>query len=67
MSNQSAEILHHLKAKGPITPLEALEEYGVFRLGARIFDLRRQGHPIDRVMIETPSGKHVAQYSMGQT
>ena len=39
-------VLKHLQALGSITPLEALELYGSFRLGALIFNLRKEGHDI---------------------
>lgn len=45
---QSEMILMHLKTVGSITPYEALREYGCMRLGARIYDLKRQGYEIDR-------------------
>ena len=35
---QTEMILNHLKTKGRITPLEALNLYGCFRLGARVYD-----------------------------
>jgi hypothetical protein len=61
---QTDAILAHLEHK-PITPLEALNEYGCFRLGARIYDLKRQGHNISREMIEVGrEGKRVAQYRL---
>ena len=34
-------VLEHLKKHKKITPLEALREYGSMRLGAIIFDLRK--------------------------
>ena len=39
---QEASILGHMLRHGPITPLEALTEYGCMRLGARIFDLEHK-------------------------
>lgn len=39
-------ILSHLKAHGSITALEAINEYGILRLGARIYDLKSAGWPI---------------------
>lgn len=62
---QNAQILAHLKAGKRITPLDALREYGCFRLGARIFELKAEGHNILKEMIETDSGKRVAEYRMG--
>ena len=38
-------ILEHLKAHGCITPMDALK-FGCYRLAARIYDLRRDGHAI---------------------
>lgn len=43
---QNARILQHLKVFGHITPREALAIHGVFRLAARIFQLRQAGHEI---------------------
>lgn len=42
---QIQQILNHLKRE-PITPLDALQHYGCFRLGARIYDLRKDGYDI---------------------
>ena len=40
------KVLTHLQTYGNITPLEALNEYGSFRLGAIIFNLRKEGYDI---------------------
>lgn len=48
---QSDKILRHLIDYGSITPMEALEQYGCMRLGARIYDLKRQGHEIGREIV----------------
>ncbi|MDR0233495.1 MAG: helix-turn-helix domain-containing protein [Zoogloeaceae bacterium] len=64
---QCEAILERLQ-RAPITPLEALEELGIFRLGGRIYDLKRQGHRIISEMVEVTNrhGKpcHVARYSL---
>ena len=39
-------ILAHLMSAGSITPKEAMERYGIMRLGARIWDLKHAGHDI---------------------
>jgi len=44
--SQKTDILNHLKNCGLITPMSALEHFGCFRLGARISELREDGHPI---------------------
>ena len=40
---QKQMILAHMKEAGSITPGVAMEEYGVFRLAARIADLKEDG------------------------
>lgn len=42
-ATQNQRILAHLFANGAITPMDALRQYGVMRLGARIFDLKKNG------------------------
>lgn len=36
MKSQNEMVLEHLRAKGTITPMEAMNQYGIMRLGARI-------------------------------
>lgn len=43
---QNEEVLRHLLVNGTITSVEAIEHYGIMRLGARIYDLKKQGYPI---------------------
>lgn len=43
ISSQKRMVLEHLRRFGSIEPLEALREYGCYRLGAVIFELRRDG------------------------
>jgi len=43
---QNELILKHLKEYGGITSLEAIQEYGITRLSARIYDLRKEGYSI---------------------
>ncbi len=43
---QNEKILRHLEDYGSITPMEAMEQYGIMRLGARIWELKRKGHKI---------------------
>lgn len=49
-----------------ITPKEALEMFGCFRLGARIWELiHLEGYLIYKEMVKDPkTGKRYAQYSM---
>ena len=50
--SDKARILKHLQEYGSITPMEALEQYGCYRLGARVFDLRRDGYEINTTIVE---------------
>lgn len=43
---QCERILRHLQDYGSITQAEAVTEYGCYRLGARIWDLKARGVPI---------------------
>jgi len=55
---QLEAILEYMRKNGSITPLEALHHCGCFRLGARIFDLKDMGVPIETVMVyENQNGK----------
>jgi hypothetical protein len=46
-----------------LTPLDALQDYGCFRLAARIADLRREGMDIECIN-ETKNGKRYARYQL---
>lgn len=63
---QCDRILRHLRDFGSITPVEAMEDYGVMRLGARIHDLKALGYDI-RTTCETARNRygektHYARY-----
>ena len=45
---QKDKIMRHLETYGSITPLEALEEYGIMRLASRVSDLKKKGVHITR-------------------
>lgn len=64
---QSHEILRALQSGERITPLDALSRFGCLRLGARIYDLKRQGFSIKSRMIKTSNGKRVSEYSLSNS
>ncbi|WP_443090340.1 helix-turn-helix domain-containing protein [Basfia succiniciproducens] len=45
-----------------LTHLDAEQRFCCLRLGARIYDLKQQGHDIQRRMVTVASGKRVAEY-----
>jgi hypothetical protein len=49
---QTDRILNHLREHGSITQLEAMSEYGCFRLASRISDLRSEGINIKREIVK---------------
>ncbi len=65
MSNQKDALLEYLEKNKSVTPMEALRDLGVFRLAARIFNLREMGYTINMVR-ETDGTKHWARYSLGK-
>lgn len=64
-NSQNACIAIWLKQGNTITPLEALQKFGCFRLGARIADLRKAGYNIETKMVEQ-NGKRFAQYRLNR-
>lgn len=67
MESQNKQILNYLKQGKCLTPIEALEKFGSFRLAARIYELRNQGWPIVKDRIEVGGGRYVASYSIDQS
>lgn len=65
MKSQCQQILSHLKTGNTLTPIEALERFGCFRLGARICDLRSEGHDI-RTRTISNGKKSFAEYYLAK-
>jgi hypothetical protein len=59
---QNQQILASLKNGNSITPADALNDFGCFRLAARIYQLKQDGHDIQSELIEVDAGKRVASY-----
>ena len=58
--SKQEKVLMHLQTFGSITPLEALNKYGSLRLGALIFNLRKEGHDIETNIVPK---KNYAKYT----
>lgn len=54
---QCERVLKHMEQHETITTMEAIEELGIMRLGARIWDLKHNGHDIRRKMV-TGKNRH---------
>lgn len=62
-ASQCKVILAALRAGRGITPIDALREFACFRLAARVYDLREDGHNIVTLWQST-SKKRWAVYRM---
>ena len=61
--SQNEAIKAALLSGRSLTPIDALEDFGCFRLAARVADLRREGLDIE-CHRETANGKHYARYRL---
>lgn len=60
--SQNQQIANYLNKGRKLTPIDALNKFGCFRLAARISDLRNQGLNIKTNIIKLKNNKQVAQY-----
>ena len=61
-SSQNSVVLKHLNSKGHIRPIQALRLYGVYRLAARIHDLRELGIDIRTLRYKNGHNKWRTRY-----
>jgi hypothetical protein len=61
---QEDAIRHYLESGHSIDPLTALNKFGCFRLGARIYDLSRKGLKIKSRRKQTKGRKFYHVYSL---
>lgn len=70
MVSQKQMVLDYIRDFGSITPIDAFRGLGVTRLAAKVFELKKDGHDIDKV-IETGKNRfgnrtRYARYSFGK-
>ena len=63
MGSQNCNILKWMKSGKPINAIQALNHFGVFRLSARIHNLRCEGHDIVSVR-HRRNNKNVVDYKL---
>lgn len=63
LDTQKNLVLNHLRNENDITPIEALNKFGAFRLAAIIFDLKKEGYDIQTNIIQN-GGKRYANYKL---
>ena len=61
--SQSDRIIDYLATGRPLTPIVALRRFGTFRLGARVHELKQQGHRIESRLVKRGDA-HVAEYRL---
>ena len=61
---QARTVLRHLARGRSITALEALGVYRIFRLAARILELRDAGHDVITDMKQDETGKWYGEYRL---
>jgi hypothetical protein len=62
--SQNKQIADYLNKGKKLTPIDALNKFGCFRLAARIADLRNEGMNIITNTIKLENKKQIAQYSI---
>ena len=70
MVSQKSMVLDYMEEFGSITPIDAFRDFGITRLSAIVFNLKEEGHDIDKV-IETGKNRlgnrtRYARYSFGK-
>ena len=61
---QTDQVYRHFTQGRSLTPLSALNLFGVMRLGARIWEIRQRGFKVRSTLVRLQNGKHVARYSL---
>ena len=59
--SQCKRIATYLKGGGILTPMDALDMFGCFRLSARIADIRKMGYNV-KTRIVSSNRKNYAEY-----
>lgn len=59
---QTYRIKEYLIRGATITQLDAIERFGCFRLAARIYDIRKAGLDVHKIMVKTAQGRMFAKY-----
>lgn len=62
--SKKQKILDHLRFKGPITPLMALDLFGCFSLAQRIKELKEDGWKISKRMVKHRKDVTFAEYTL---
>lgn len=47
---QLDKVVRHMERYGSITPAEAVKEYGIYRLSAIVYTMKKRGFPVESNM-----------------
>lgn len=61
---QNNMLIYHMRKHGSITTMEAFQKYGVTRISARIWEIKRMGFDVETVKETNKNGKTYARYSL---
>lgn len=65
MTPQAVKVREYLEKHGTLTPLEAWLNLGIYRLSARVLEIRRSGVKVKTTLVQVGNnGARVAKYSM---
>lgn len=62
--SQAQQILDYMQSGESISPIQALDMFGCFRLASRILELRNMGHKIKSDLYTNQFGKTFAKYTL---
>lgn len=65
-TSQLKQIREWLETGKSINPMQALDRFGCFRLGARIWDLRDKGMDIRTTLVDNGKGSRYAEYRLNR-
>ena len=60
--SQNTLIKNYLISGGTLTAIDALRNFGCFRLSGRIYDLKREGLNINSRTVHSLDGKNFSEY-----
>lgn len=62
LTAQQRILVRHFQRGMGLTQLEAIGVYNMYRLPARVFELKDKGYNVQRVLKTDPTGKRYAKY-----
>lgn len=63
-TNKTAEVLEYMRTHKWITAVDAVSNFGAYRLSAIIFNLRKSGYDIESVIVDgTDRYGHTVRYA----